>query len=113
MLDHVSNSNEVAEDVRRNLGFLAQPQRSNVALSRAIDGLIIVANVKLLIKDSRVWARVVDSLVDSNAQFVTNGTTFIDDRAFDLPQVVADVSDDQAGELDGDTTQSGIPRVEE
>ncbi|CUG31949.1 Hypothetical protein, putative [Bodo saltans] len=113
VLDHVSNSNEVAEDVRRNLGFLAQPQRSNVALSRAIDGLIIVANVKLLIKDSRVWARVVDSLVDSNAQFVTNGTTFIDDRAFDLPQVVADVSDDQAGELDGDTTQSGIPRVEE
>ena len=48
---------DVKSDIQRQLGFLQQPQRLNVAISRAIDRLWIVGNVKLLCRDPH-WKRV-------------------------------------------------------
>lgn len=46
-----SREDEVKTDVRHFLGFLSQPNRSNVALSRAQDFLIVVGNAKLLLTE--------------------------------------------------------------
>jgi DNA polymerase III delta prime subunit len=62
--EHETESAELlAADARRQLGFLSQPQRSNVSLSRAIDGMVVIGNLLLLANDSRVWGRVLASML--------------------------------------------------
>jgi helicase MOV-10 len=113
--NHAANSAVVAADVRRSLGFLSQPQRSNVALSRAIDGLIIVGNMELLWMDDRVWRPVLDALLSEGALLVATASersAVLSGRALDQSNT-ADVTADDENYLDGDTTQHGIPRLEE
>jgi len=51
---------QVADDVRRYLGFVRQPQRANVATSRAIDYLIVVGNMGLLGLDP-TWSAMMEA----------------------------------------------------
>eukprot|EP00658_Telonema_sp_P-2_P003944 TRINITY_DN11476_c0_g1_i3.p1 TRINITY_DN11476_c0_g1~~TRINITY_DN11476_c0_g1_i3.p1 ORF type:complete len:305 (+),score=1.49 TRINITY_DN11476_c0_g1_i3:108-1022(+) len=53
----VATDDAIRADIKRYLGFLRQPQRTNVAISRAIDRLWIVGNWNLLRRDA-MWARV-------------------------------------------------------
>merc|ERR1712000_552200 len=46
-----SRQENVTTDMKHHLGFMSQPQRSNVALSRAQDFLVVVGNAKLLLTD--------------------------------------------------------------
>ena len=40
-----------SDDPYSNIGFLKEKKRINVALTRAMHGLIIVANIKTFLKD--------------------------------------------------------------
>jgi helicase MOV-10 len=53
---------QVDTDVRFGIGFLKQPQRANVALSRARDLLVIAGNAELLHADD-LWRRYLERLV--------------------------------------------------
>ena len=53
--------------VRTNhLGFLSNPNRMNVALSRARHGLIILGNTETLSQDNN-WKEYVDYLIENDA----------------------------------------------
>jgi len=49
---------EMEGDLKRHLGFLSQPQRLNVAVSRPQALLVIVGNANLLVQDSE-WRRMI------------------------------------------------------
>jgi helicase MOV-10 len=53
------------QDQHFNIGFLRQPKRMNVALSRAIAGLIVVANAFLLYTDPE-WRSVINKCCSLN-----------------------------------------------
>ena len=64
-------ASEVPNDHRQSIGFLRQPQRLNVAISRPIAGLFVVGNIGTLMSDPH-WERLVEifhcrfsALVDS------------------------------------------------
>lgn len=110
----------VAADARRQLGFLSQPQRTNVALSRAIDGMIIIGNLRLLAQDTRVWGRVLEMrntplpCAEFDTGFVTPSLFFATlgpapSASVGAPPFVESDADEDAA----DTTQHGIRRLEE
>ena len=76
---------DVNNDIKGHLGFLQQPRRLNVAISRAMDRLWIVGNVKLLCHDphwKKVFQRAREKNVDienhSLAELRTNMNHLID-----------------------------------
>ena len=52
-------ASEVPNDHRQSIGFLRQPQRLNVAISRPIAGLFVVGNIGTLMSDPH-WERLVE-----------------------------------------------------
>ncbi len=48
-----------SDDPDSSIGFLKEKKRINVALTRAMHGLIIVANIKTLIKD-KSWKELLE-----------------------------------------------------
>lgn len=65
ILSLVRNSGAVGEDVRGNMksiGFLKSENRTNVALSRAKEGLYILGNAAQLASKSRMWRGVIEQL---------------------------------------------------
>lgn len=81
-------------------------------MSRAIDGLILVGNLRLLAIDKVVWGPVITSLRKSGADFFGTVTlTYLDE----LLEAFGDQTDAVVGHdvLDGDTTQNGTRRTEE
>ncbi|XP_053674627.1 probable RNA helicase armi [Anopheles nili] len=61
-----SSITQISHDSTAQLGFISQPKRINVALSRAKVALVIVGNPKLLIMD-QIWARVLLQALDNSA----------------------------------------------
>jgi helicase MOV-10 len=64
-----SQKMEIVQDVNRHLGFLKQPQRLNVAVSRPKALLVIVGNANTLMADAE-WRRILILLWDRNTIFV-------------------------------------------
>lgn len=57
---------------RRDIGFMSSPQRLNVLLSRARDGLILVGDIETFMgskKGGELWTRFVKILKDRNYIF--------------------------------------------
>lgn len=52
--------NSTPESQRRPIGFLADPKRLNVAISRAIAGLIVVGDLQTLARNSEHWRQLVE-----------------------------------------------------
>jgi helicase MOV-10 len=67
-----SQTAEITQDVNRHLGFLKQPQRLNVAVSRPKALLVIVGNANTLMADTE-WRRILVLLWDRNAIFEAHG----------------------------------------
>ena len=61
---------QLGSDVRHALGFMAQPQRTNVAVSRAQDAMIIIGNANIFLRDP---ARVTGSNTYDRADSSTFG----------------------------------------
>ena len=57
-------------DCRRHLGFLCQAQRTNVAVSRAIDSMIILGNLKLLARDAKTWGPLLRTSTDDTSHVI-------------------------------------------
>ena len=57
---------EKNNDIVQGIGFLSQPKRLNVAISRAIAGLYIVGNIGLLQTDDG-WRALIDKMVEVEA----------------------------------------------
>jgi helicase MOV-10 len=66
-----SQTAEITQDVKRHLGFLKQPQRLNVAVSRPKALLVIVGNANTLMADTE-WRRILVLLWDRNAIFMAH-----------------------------------------
>merc|ERR1712032_972687 len=62
---HQDCDSSVAE--RRPIGFVADPKRLNVAISRAVAGLIIVGDLAMLSKHSPHWRKLVQMGTESGA----------------------------------------------
>ena len=73
-------ASEVPNDHRQSIGFLGQPQRLNVAISRPIAGLFVVGNIGTLMSDHH-WTRLVEIFRDSKALVDSYGD-MIGDAAF-------------------------------
>lgn len=56
-----------ADRARRPIGFLADPRRLNVALSRAVAGLVIIGDLQTLAKNSARWLRLVQMAQEADA----------------------------------------------
>lgn len=54
-----SESKYISSDTKFNLGFVANPRRVNVALSRAKCLTVVIGNPRILATDS-VWARILE-----------------------------------------------------
>eukprot|EP00756_Hemistasia_phaeocysticola_P060776 Hpha_TRINITY_DN4315_c0_g1::TRINITY_DN4315_c0_g1_i1::g.50293::m.50293/K18422/MOV10; helicase MOV-10 len=65
---------ELGNDTTQNIGFLKQPQRLNVAISRAKAALFIVGNVGVLQTDLDNWGQLISLLMEEN--LVYWGETF-------------------------------------
>ena len=72
------------QDVRRGLGVIHQPQKFNVALTRAKEGLIVIGNSAVLAKDKN-WAAFL-------AFCHRNGLWEGDDSGKDWSQIASDVA---------------------
>jgi hypothetical protein len=59
---------EIRNDIGRHLGFLKQPQRLNVAISRPRAALVIVGNANTLMLDPE-WKRIITLLWDQYSVF--------------------------------------------
>ncbi|CUG86534.1 ATP-dependent RNA helicase, putative [Bodo saltans] len=102
---------QISADARRHLGFLSHAQRSNVVLSRAIDGLIVVGNLRLLWVDEVVWRPVIESLRGSGAEFL-GAVTPTD--LYGLPEAPRwQTAVDDAVVDGGDTTEHETDQAEE
>lgn len=55
----------ISDDKRCNLGFLAAPQRTTVAISRCKALLVVIGNLQLLSKDES-WHKVIDMGMNLN-----------------------------------------------
>ena len=73
-------ASEVPNDHRQSIGFLGQPQRLNVAISRPIAGLFVVGNIGTLMSDPH-WTRLVEIFRGSKALVDSYGD-MIGDAAF-------------------------------
>jgi len=54
-----TRTQELAEGARRPIGFLSDPRRLNVAVSRAVAGLVIVGDLQHLARYSAEWKEIV------------------------------------------------------
>jgi helicase MOV-10 len=65
LLSCVRNQKEdsVENDVRFGIGFLKQPKRANVAMSRAQDLLVVAGNAKLLLSDP-LWSMYLQRMME-------------------------------------------------
>ena len=97
----------IEKDVKRYIGFLAQPQRANVAISRAIDRLWIVANLNLLYRDS-LWRQYIRRSLDRGFLF-ENVRTGDDFRPDDAQEGGAAWAQDGASHLFQSTAIEGDP----
>lgn len=57
----------VRSNSEQQIGFLAQPNRICVALSRAKHGMYIIGNLTLLSQCSPTWAKIQEKLIQLNA----------------------------------------------
>eukprot|EP01061_Rhynchopus_euleeides_P005017 TRINITY_DN1427_c0_g1_i1.p1 TRINITY_DN1427_c0_g1~~TRINITY_DN1427_c0_g1_i1.p1 ORF type:complete len:1138 (+),score=314.44 TRINITY_DN1427_c0_g1_i1:335-3415(+) len=71
---------EVPNDHRQSIGFLQQPQRLNVAISRAIAGLFVVGNIGTLMSDPH-WEKLIHIFMHFNAVIDPTGNK-MSSRAF-------------------------------
>jgi hypothetical protein len=101
---------ELANDEHFSLGFLRQPNRINVAISRAIGGLIVVGNAWMLAVDEVTLRPLVKHIASLGAVFKSSGATkvakvamsfardilpYVPTRPTSGPAIVADAVDDQ------------------
>jgi len=61
-----SNSRYIADDNKYRLGFVSNPKRLNVAISRAQSLLIIVGNAQLLASTDETWKKLLKYYIDNN-----------------------------------------------
>jgi len=101
---------ELASDKRFHIGFTSSPQRLNVAISRAREGLVVVGNMKTLSVASRAWYDLIQ--LACAAQLVVDGTksttAFMCSSEFCAPRqfsVVEVLDGDQGLDEPGTTTQ--------
>jgi len=62
-----SSDEHVTFDVRHNLGFLENPKRFNVAITRAQSLLIVVGNPNVLAIDTRHWGALLRLCIEHGA----------------------------------------------
>jgi len=96
-----ANCNEIDADVSRHLGFLRQPQRLNVAISRPKSMLIIVGNMDTLCLDP-TWQRICCMLATRRCVYTCKYSTPPKPESWrvaaDLPRPIATSADPSTGE---------------
>ena len=98
----VRSSQEYVDfDRKYNLGFLVNPKRFNVAITRAEALLVVIGNPKVLFSDSH-WGTLVKHCIDqgvyTGAVFEEPGTTGERERACELVELAAQIEDEDEDE---------------
>ncbi|XP_077973309.1 putative helicase mov-10-B.1 [Styela clava] len=100
-----SNEENLKTDARFRLGFLADPKRFNVAVTRAKSLLVVVGNSKILCMD-KYWRKLYD-LCKNNGSFI--GTTVTESEILDLTTFMTTQNDDVYDITEDDVEDSGVP----
>ncbi|XP_077972834.1 putative helicase mov-10-B.2 [Styela clava] len=100
-----SNEKNLETDARFRLGFLADPKRFNVAVTRAKSLLVVIGNSKILCMD-KYWRKLYD-FCKNNGSFI--GTTVAESKILDLTTFMPTQNDDVYDITEDDVEDSGVP----